>query len=69
MERESRMVASLSNRKDGASTNQFHTIFVSNISLSWKRRDLRNLFQAFAKVIDFFIPNKKTMTGLKFGFV
>nr|GEZ60503.1 hypothetical protein [Tanacetum cinerariifolium] len=45
------------------------SVFVSNFPDDFGSRDLWNLCQTYGKVVDVFIPNRKSKSGKRFGFV
>ncbi|GJT16405.1 RNA-directed DNA polymerase, eukaryota, nucleotide-binding alpha-beta plait domain protein, partial [Tanacetum coccineum] len=45
------------------------SVFVSNFLDSFRSRDLWNLCEPYSKVVDVFIPNRKSKDGKRFAFV
>ncbi|KAJ4830309.1 hypothetical protein Tsubulata_018246 [Turnera subulata] len=46
-----------------------HSLYVENLSETWKPTDIYRIMSKYGEVVDVYVPNKRTRSGKRFGFV
>ncbi|KAJ4845338.1 hypothetical protein Tsubulata_045400 [Turnera subulata] len=46
-----------------------HSLYVKNLSETWKPTDIYRIMSKYREAVDVYVPNKRTRSGKRFGFV